>query len=237
MTANKILKIINKYSLYIVIAIILISVTWTVAFYFHCNNKERAIQKTLDNMLGKEPQREFYTIVPGPKYFNKTYGFSMTIPNNKYILEEKFSNSAGDNILLIDENFKDNFRNSFLKNDPGINGRNYFAMFIIPKLDESSFNLKENLKELEQMSQKGFVEKTEFLISENKRISFYLTLEKNEKWPTSLDMFLPEATAFFEDTNNIYYFVSSSYFNDSVEERMSHIKIMEEIIKSIKFDN
>ncbi len=227
----------KKYYLHIIIAIILISIAWTISFYFHCNNKEQAIKKLLDSTLSKEPQREFYIVTPGPQYLNKKYGFSMTIPSDKFILEEKFSNLAGDNILLIDENSKENFKDILLENNPGIGGVFYFNMFIVPKLDESSLNLKENLKKLEQMSQKGFVEKKEFLISGNKKVNFYLTSKKNEAWPASLDMFLPEATAFFEDKNNAYYFSSISHYDDSVEERQSHIDIMEEIIRSIKFDN
>lgn len=217
----------KKYYLHIAVVLILISVAWTIVFYFHCNNKEQAINK--------EPQREFYTIIPGPKYSNKTYGFSMAIPSDKYILEEKFSNSAGDNILLIDETFKDSFRDSFLKNDPGVNGRNYFFMFVFPKLDESSFNLEENLKELEQMSQRGFTKKTEFLISGNKKVSFFLTSKKNEAWPASLDASLPSADAFFENGSDIYYFSVINYPNDSIEERQSHIDMMEKAIISIKF--
>jgi flagellar basal body-associated protein FliL len=68
-------KILNKYYLHIIIALILASVAWAIVFYFHCNNKEQAIQKSLDSALNKEPQREFYTIIPGPEYFNKKYGF------------------------------------------------------------------------------------------------------------------------------------------------------------------
>lgn len=218
----------KKYYLHIIIAIILISVAWTIIFYFHCNNKEQAISK--------EPQREFYTILSGQKYFNKTYGFSMVIPSDKYILEENFSNSAGDNILLIDENFKDSFRDSLLKNEPG-GGRVYFDMFIGARSEKAVSYLKGNIDELEQMSQKGFVKKTEFLISENKKVSFYLTLEKNDAWPASLDKFLPEATAFFEDENNTYYFSSTSYYNDSIEQRQSHIDMMKKAIKSINFTN
>ncbi len=226
----------KKYYLHIIVVLILILVVSTIVFYFYCNNKKQAMQKTIDSVLNKEPQREFYTILSGPKYFNKIYGFSMNIPSDRYILEEKFSNSAGDNISLIDETFKDNFRDSLLKNEPS-GGGVYFAMSITPKLDESSLNLKGNIDELEQMFKKGFVEKTEFLINGNKKVSFYLISKKNEAWPASLDKFLPEATAFFEDKGNAYYFLSMSYYDDSIEERQSYINIMEEAIKSIKFNN
>ncbi|MDD5739129.1 MAG: hypothetical protein PHY72_04405 [Candidatus Pacebacteria bacterium] len=227
----------KKYYPHIIIAIILISVIWTIAFYFHYYNKEQTMQKTLDGTLNKEPQREFYVITPGPQYLNKKYKFSMIIPNDKFILEENFSNSDGDSILLIDETSKENFKDILIESNPGVGGVVYFDLFVSTKSGESVPSLKENINNLEQMSQKGIVEKTEFLISGNKKVSFYLTSDKNEVWPASLDMFLPEATAFFEDGSNIYYFLSSSYYNDSIEERQSHINIMEKAIKSIKFSN
>jgi hypothetical protein len=104
-------------------------------------------------------------------------------------------------------------------------------------LDKSDLSLKENMDELEQMFEKGFVEKTEFFLSGNKKVSFYLISKKNEDWPASLDAFLPSTDAFLEDENNIYYFSSTSYYDDSIEERQSHIDMMEKAIKSIKFSD
>ncbi|MDD5750644.1 MAG: hypothetical protein PHU56_03285 [Candidatus Pacebacteria bacterium] len=238
---RKVLAILNKYSLYIIIALILISSAWPIIFW-SCCDRERAIsdksQREFESIANKESKLEFYTIIPGPVYLNKEYGFSMNVPNGRYILEEKFSNSSADNILLVDEDFKDNFRSSFLDNNPGINGRDYFIMNVIPResLDKPEFSyFKESIDELERMSKKGFVKKTEHPINGGKKAIFYLTSESNGDWPASLDKFLPEENALFEDESNIYYFSVINYFSDSAEGRMSHIKVMEEAIKSMKF--
>ncbi len=234
---KKISKILNRYYLHVIIAFILTLIAWTIIFYFHYNSKEQAVQKMLDAALNKNPEREFYAVTPGPQYLNKKYGFSMVVPSDKFVLEENFSNSVSDNILLIDKNFKDTFKSSFQENNPSVDGVVYFDLFVSVKTDESIPFLKENINNFEQMSQKGFVEKKEFLINKSKKVNFYLTPKKNEAWPSSLDMFLPEATASFEDGNNIFYFVSSSYYNDSIGERQSHIDMMEKAIRSIKFIN
>ena len=240
----------NKYSLHIIIALILISVAWTVAFGIYCKNNQQAMEARFQNdynvALSNQVQKEFYAIIPGPKYFNKKYGFSMAVPSGKCILENKSSLSDGDFISLVDGTIQDNlgiFTDAILKGEPGSGGvRYYFSIVIAPvksplkDKEGQAYSSKEGIKNLEQAFKNGFVEKTEYWIDKDRKVTLYLTVKKNEAWPISLDMELPVEEAFFEDKGNVYnFYTSSSCYNDSIEERMSHIKMMEEAIKSIKF--
>ncbi|MCX6789755.1 MAG: hypothetical protein NTZ42_04080 [Candidatus Gribaldobacteria bacterium] len=247
---KKISKILTKYALCVIIALILISVAWTIVFYFHYKGKEQTteakFQSDLNIALSNQVEKDIYAIIPGPKYFNKKYGFSMAVPSGRCILEYKSSLSDGDIISLVDRTIQDNlgiFTDAILKGEPGSGGiRYYFSIVIAPikaplkDKEGQGSSSREEAKNLEQAFKNGFVEKTEYWINKDRKVTLYLTAKKNEAWPNSLDMELPVEEAFFEDGNNVYnFFTSAPYYNDSIEERESHIKIMEEAIKSIKF--
>lgn len=234
---KRIFKILNKYYLHIIIALILILAAWTIIFYFHYNNKEQIMSET---------KYEYYTFTAGPKYYDKRHGFSITIPSNNYIFEGKEGTDGSKTLTLVNDGFRDTFLESIsLFGEPNFftPAEIYFSLTIVPKsfFEEKIYNetyLKDHKNKIEKASQNGFVDKKEYTIDKNTIVSFYTRTKINDALDITLsDTLFPNADVFLENGNYVYCFAMDNFTPASSKDRESVIETMKKIIESIKFDN
>ena len=226
-------KFINQYSKG-VLAILLLLLIFAVGFYY-LHEKKVSINNANNSILEKE-------------YSNKKYGFHLTLPSNVYATEDTLSNSVMV-IYFIDQKGKD-YHGVALKNGNAFAynfsdyGKTYFSMTIISKNSsaEEDVSVKNSTqdaeKNLERAYEENFLEKTEYLIGQEK-VSFYLATQTKPDYldMTILNMKLPSADAFFERGGDIYHFSVANFFSEDQNEIMGRIETMRGVIKSIKFVN
>ena len=231
--SRKIFKFLNKYSVSVLVTIFLCSIFAIGLLYF--NRKEASVDNT-DNITTEK------------EYANKKYGFYLTLPSNIYAIEETLSNSLAV-IYFVDQKRKD-YQDIILKygDDFAYNfsdsGKIFFVLRIISKNSstEEDISVKNSTqdaeKNLERACNENFLEKTEYLIGQEK-VTFYLATQKKPDYldTTILNMKLPSADAFFEHKNDIYHFSLANTFSENQNEVMGRIEIMRQTIRSIKFDN
>ncbi len=216
-------KFINKYSVGALVALLLCSIFLIGLHYF--KGKRVSINNANNSALEKE-------------YSNKKYGFYLTLPSDVYAVEDTLSNSV---IVIY---FVDQKEKNYLDTAKYGSGKTYFSMTIVSRNSsaEEDASIKNSTqaaeKNLERAYKENFLEKTEYLIGQEK-VSFYLATQKKPDYldKTILNMKLPSADAFFEHGSNIYHFSLANVFSENTNDIMNRIEIMRETIKSIKFAN